>query len=346
MPLTLRPHSANNFALSKVWFKCSSLNLRQQDISTINTKVKSWLYQDCLEKPSELTLYRDTKDGGLGLFNVKMRALACLIRSFLETAANPTFRHHLYHEILYRFHVLGEVSLPDPGLPPYYDQQFFDTIRHYHQASPLNIAVMSIKQWYAVLLEDRVLMSPATDNTPPLLLPVRAEMLSPSIDWPATWNLTRIRGLGSELSSFLFKLLHCLLPSQDRVARIGVSDGQVPGLCLICQLETEDLVHAFFTCSQSRVVGLCLLGWVQGLCPDLSPEGAVQLQLGGGLDGDEELAAVYLLASGMKYIWESRKMKKKITLHQMRSEVEAIISILRKTRHGNAALRMMEMLEN
>ena len=183
MPLTLRPHSANNFALSKVWFKCSSLNLRQQDITTINSNVKSWFYQDCLEKPSELVLYRETKDGGLGLLNVKVRALACLIRSFLETAANPTFRHQLYHEILFRFHVLGEVTLPDPGLPPYYDQQFFDTIRHYHLSSPLNVAVMSIKQWYTVIMEDRVLMSPATENTPSCLLSVRAEILSPSVDW-------------------------------------------------------------------------------------------------------------------------------------------------------------------
>ena len=55
MPLTLRPHSANNFALSKVWFKCSSLNLRLQDITTININVKSWLYQDCLEKQSEIS---------------------------------------------------------------------------------------------------------------------------------------------------------------------------------------------------------------------------------------------------------------------------------------------------
>ena len=30
MPLTLRPFSANNYALSKVWFKCSSINLSNQ----------------------------------------------------------------------------------------------------------------------------------------------------------------------------------------------------------------------------------------------------------------------------------------------------------------------------
>ena len=117
----MRPYSANTYAVSKVWFKCSSINVRVQDINTINSQVKSWLYQDCFEKPSELVLYRQAEDGGLGLLHVKVRALALLIRSFLETTANPNFRHSLFHQLLYRYHVLGETDLPDPGYPPYYD---------------------------------------------------------------------------------------------------------------------------------------------------------------------------------------------------------------------------------
>ena len=113
---TLTPLSANTYALSKVWFKCSAVNLKIQDINVINSQVKGWLYQDCFEKPSEIVLYRDTEDGGLGLFNVKIRALALLIRAFLETAAHPAFRHSLYHEILFRYHVLSEDSLAKPWL--------------------------------------------------------------------------------------------------------------------------------------------------------------------------------------------------------------------------------------
>ena len=110
-----------------------------------------------------------------------------------------------------------------------------------------------------------------------------------------------------------------------------MTDATVPCLCQICHSETDDLMHAFFTCSQSRVAGLGLLGWVQGVSPDLSPEGAVRLQLVQGLADDEVLAAVYLLAIGFRYIWVIRKVKKKISLHKMRSEIEAMISILRKT---------------
>ena len=115
MPLSQRPFSANCYALSKVWFKCCVVNLRVQDVNGINSLTKSWLYQDLLLKPSELVLFRSTVDGGLDLLNVKVRATALLIRTFLETAVNPNFIHSLFHEQLYRYRVLQEHSLPNPG---------------------------------------------------------------------------------------------------------------------------------------------------------------------------------------------------------------------------------------
>ena len=60
----------------------------------------------------------------------------------------------------------------------------------------------------------------------------------------------------------------------------------------------------------------------------------------------EELAVVYLLATGLKYIWEARMHKKQISIHQLRSELEAKISILRKSRHKEAGAKMLEMLNN
>ena len=344
MPLTLRPYTANTYALSKVWFKCSSLNLRAQDITAINSQVKSWLYQDCLEKPSELVLYRKPEDGGLGLFNVKIRALALLIRTFLETSANPTFRHSLYHEILFRYHVLGEVSLPDPGLPPFYSEEFFKVIHHYHVNSPLNIARMSTKEWYRVLLEDQFLMSQPTENTPAILLPIRVETLFPENDWPEIWRLARINGLGSQLTSFLFKLLHGLLPTQDRVHRLGVDAGDQAGLCQHCHDEVEDPIHALFSCHLSQVAGLGLLGYAQNTVPNLSPEAAIKLDLGAALSDKEELATICLLATGWLYIWEARSNKKRVCLYKMRAEVEAMITILRKSRHREVGELMVGMI--
>ena len=88
--------------------------------------------------------------------------------------------------------------------------------------------------------------------------------------------------------------------------------------------------------------GLALLGYVQGLVHDLSL--ALRLVLGRQLDEKEELAIMCILASGMKYIWETRVDKKQVQTFKMRSEVEARVYILRKTRHNEAGCKMLEMM--
>ena len=111
MDLTSRPWSLNSFALSKIWFKCHTVDLRMTDTSSITSKVKSWLYQDQLEKPEEMVLHRPIQMGGLGLHNVTCKAKASLVKTFLETAIHPSFHHSLYHTLLYRAHVLNDDTI-------------------------------------------------------------------------------------------------------------------------------------------------------------------------------------------------------------------------------------------
>ena len=77
MPLSNRPHSLNTFCLSKVWFRCASVNLRVFDVSKITSNIKSWLFADQLEKPEEVVLHLPRKFGGLELINVQYKALSC-----------------------------------------------------------------------------------------------------------------------------------------------------------------------------------------------------------------------------------------------------------------------------
>ena len=152
-------------------------------------------------------------------------------------------------------------------------------------------------------------MQPATNSAPSALIPDRAESLSPSNDWTNSWRLARMKGLESQLSSFLFKLLHQLLPTKERVQRFGKTEDNSPGLCKLCQADIEDLSHAFFHCPHSRVSGLALLGWVQGVAPALLPEGALQLKIQNTLSPEDELAVVCMLATGLKHIWEAREAR-------------------------------------
>ena len=90
----------NTYGLSKVWLKLYSVDLRVLDITNIKKSIKSWLYADMLFKPEEMTMVRPAQYGGLGVHDIKHKALAGLIRSFLETVCNTEIRQSLFHEIL------------------------------------------------------------------------------------------------------------------------------------------------------------------------------------------------------------------------------------------------------
>ena len=75
LPLTSRPWSINTYCLSKCWYKTGCLDLRLGDSTAITSNVKGWLYQDMLEKPQEMMMYRQ-------VHNVKLRAMSMLIQTF------------------------------------------------------------------------------------------------------------------------------------------------------------------------------------------------------------------------------------------------------------------------
>ena len=107
----------------------------------------------------------------------------------------------------------------DPGYPPFYNEDFFSKIRRVHLNSPLNVATMSEKQWYRLLLEDYSIME--ENDLVKKYKKCRVELASPDTDWERSWRLARLSGLGPENISFLFKMMHQLLPTQERLSRIS-----------------------------------------------------------------------------------------------------------------------------
>ena len=182
MDLTLRSHSANTYCLSKVWFKCASIDLRALDISKITSLVKSWIFADMLEKPEELVLYRSRKLGGLNLINIKYRAMAEQIKSFLDTATNPKFRNNLYHHALFNWHVEEIRSIPNPGRPAYYSEEFFSIIRNIKSQGLLRISTLGIGNWYQVLMETYV-TAETDENGFKFEKRCKIELENPDNDW-------------------------------------------------------------------------------------------------------------------------------------------------------------------
>ena len=205
MDISQRGFSINSYCISKVMFRCHTVDLRAGDIAKITSSIKSFLYQDQFEKPEEMVIYRPAINGGLGVLNVKYRALAALIKTFMEQAGNPQFLPSLYHCALFRHHVCNDYIGPVPVQPPYYSNEFFSTIRSVWQEGKLNVFKMTFKDWYRTLVEKNVTII-EVELGDYQFLPSRAELSSLETDWEITWRRVRLPGLGSQLTSFLWRL--------------------------------------------------------------------------------------------------------------------------------------------
>ena len=145
LPLTSRPWSINIYCLSKLWYRTGCVDLRVGDTTSITSSVKSWLYQDMLEKPQEMVIHRQVELGGLGVHSVKMRSMAMLIHTFLSQAISTKFANNQFHTCLYKWHVLEDRDIPNPSRPPYYSTTFFNIIKEVKETTPLNVAWVTVK---------------------------------------------------------------------------------------------------------------------------------------------------------------------------------------------------------
>ena len=147
------------------------------------------------------------------------------------------------------------------------------------------------------------------------------------------------------MKSFWWKLLHGLLPTQDRVHRI-LRDRSPSPLCKLCQdAVVEDLKHAFFSCSHNNNAGAHLLTYMSSYVPGLSTNQLLHLNL--DLEPSEEFSVVWFLGIGyfLLNLWTARTDKKQIRLYAIRADLEARASLLSETRFQNEAVLVKEMIE-
>ena len=318
----------NSYCLPKIWFRAHCVDLRQTDVTKIHGNIKSWVYGDQFFKPEERILFRPSSFGGLGVHHVKLKAQAALIRSFLETACHPQFIPSLYHSTLFRYHVVGETGIPDPGFPPFYPKDFFSKIREVYLKPSFNVTTMSQKQWYNLLLENCTME--LGDGDEMTYIPSRVEVASPLTDWKKTWRLARMQGLGSEHTSFLFRLLHQLLPTQERLHR---ANKVVNAFCKApgCSgTEVDTLAHNLVECQANLEVGENLMNVVRQYQPNLSLDAALRLEV--DVDDELELPLVWLCAATLLSIWDQRNANLRVQPYLTRAELEAKVNLLRETR--------------
>ena len=170
----------------------------------------------------------------------------------------------------------------------------------------------------------------------------RAELASPQTNWEKTWYLARLRGLGPELQSFLWKLLHRLLPTQERISRI-LKDRSP--LCTLCDDQmSDDLLHTFFLCQFNGEASTVLLNCLATQSPNITPNQVLTLIF--NAEERNELSLVWFTGQFLHNIWTARTRKKRPQLYIIRADLEAKVSLLRETRFQNDSVLIEEMIKN
>lgn len=341
MPITERGWSLNTYALSKVWYKSHCVPLRAADVNAINGTTRKWLYADQLVKPADLVKYRSKEDGGLGLFHVKCKSTATLIKSFLETAANSEYIRSTYHQALLYWHVLNDRTIPNPGNSPYYGTDVFNVIKMAVEQGKC-ISNMSCKDWYLFLLSQEIQeVNPAGNLT---LKPCRVELQQPQHNWSHSWSLSRLKGLSSSSMSFLWKLLHQLLPTKERQCRIlrDVNNS----ICTTCDFgEVDNLEHALTACAGSRDTFEWLKTGLEMFSTGLTAEKILKLDISISTPLPfNELPLIWFTAEVFKNLWDLRSAGKPCRLLHIKACVAAECSTLHLSKYRDMAPIIETML--
>jgi hypothetical protein len=269
----------------------------------------------------------------------QLRAMAEQIKSFLDTAVNPKFRHSLFHRALYDWHIEDIRTIPNPGRPQYYSEDFFSTIRSVKSEGLLRIATLSIGLWYKVLL----VTVETDDNGFKFKKRCKIELEYPDTDWDRTWSLACVPGLTSCSYTFLFKMVHNILPTQQRLHRIlpSVTSPQ----CNLCDSQNIcSLSHALFMCNYNAEVGSWLIKILNKLIPGVTAQKIILLDL--NIDIKLHLPLIWTISQILNFVWNCRLEKKSPTLFRTRASLEANIMLLRKTRFTKAAVTIQEIISS
>jgi hypothetical protein len=126
-------------------------------------------------------------------------------------------------------------------------------------------------------------------------------------------------GLGSEATCFLWKLVHHLLPTEDRLSNIPPNNSSN---CKLCPAPImSDLTHCFFNCISTKEIGGKLLITIAHFDSSVTPDKLLRLEF--QADGSQEMPLVWITAQTLLYLWTVRCTGKIVDSNQCRANLES-----------------------
>ena len=161
--------------------------------------------------------------------------------------------------------------------------------------------------------------------------------------------MARLKGLDSVQTTFLWRLLHQLLPLQSRLHYLTRNSSPFCPLCVagggavMVGGEVEETIHAFFQCKYNESAGEALLRLTRLSSPNITPEKIVKLDF--NVDPVCELPLTWLISSSLELMWSRRKSRLKTSTDDLTSHLHAKLNILNHTTYKNTGTLILNWLD-
>ena len=149
-----------------------------------------------------------------------------------------------------------------------------------------------------------------------------------------------MKHLTSEQSSFLFKMLYNILPTNSRLHHLKQKD--CPACSHCSSGSADDCQHALLNCSKNDDVNNWVTSFTRKVVPNCSLLDIITLNL--DLTEEMKFPLVWALAHVLSLVWHLRLNKKSIMLFNIRADMEAKINSLRNTRIAGLASQIKTLL--
>ena len=102
-------------------------------------------------------------------------------------------------------------------------------------------------------------------------------------------------------------------------------------VCISCEDEQpETHLHALFSCRSNRAAAEALLSLAKPYDQSITPQKVLLLDI--NCEPIYQQSVVMIMYTGLYHIWENRTKRKTTSIYQIRSELECLISLLRRSR--------------
>ena len=206
-------------------------------------------------------------------------------------------------------------------MPPYYNLTFINTILS-AKSEGKDIVGMTTRQWYFYLLEKDVLKTTGEDGSTENVLS-KIERKHPEYDWNEVWVKMRLPFLPSNVVSFIWKLIHNILTTEERL------NSTLGNISERCRYGCEDLraanqIHCFFNCTLTYSLGQWLLQVVRRYGP-LTESDILKLNV------PNNHALIWVIASTLYYCWNKRVMKKSADPLSFLAQLDSELKVMEET---------------